>query len=118
MKEHSFTSRLRRQEKWSSEEELAVQHFSESLKFDGERYEVTLHWKNNHQESKSKYTQACKRLLSIENQLSKNKERALSYTQEINQYVQDGYAEEVQTENNNREPKRVRYLPHYAANVP
>ena len=36
-----------------------------------------------------------KRLVSTENQLKRNDERAAAYSEAINQYIQDGYAEEV-----------------------
>ena len=103
-----------RHAKWSSEEESAVQQFSKSLKFDGERYEVALPWKKDHPELNNNYKQAFKRLQSVETQLRKNEEKALAYSQAINQYLQDGYAEEVKTENDNKESTRVRYLPHHA----
>ena len=103
-----------RHAKWSSEEEFAVQQFNKNLMFDGERYEVALPWRKDHPELTNNYKQALKRLQSVENQLRKSEEKASLYSQAINQYVQDGYAEEVEVINDNKEPKRVRYLPHHA----
>ena len=103
-----------KQAKWSSEEEFAVQQFNESLKFDGERYEVALPWRKDHPELKDNYNQAFKRLLSVEHQLKKNEDKASSYSQAINQYVQDGYAEEVKVNSDDKKPEKVRYLPHHA----
>ena len=54
-----------------------------------------------------------KRLVSTENQLKRNDERAAAYSEAINQYIQDGYAEEVIDDSSEVE-KRVRYLPHHA----
>ena len=54
-----------KQAKWSSEEE--EQQFNESLKFDGERYEVALPWSKDQPDLKNNYNQAFKRLLSVEN---------------------------------------------------
>ena len=99
-----------KQAKWSSEEELAVQQFNESLKFDGERYEVAFPWRKDHPELKNNYNQAFKRLLGVENQLKKNEDKSSSYSQAINQYVQDGYAEEVKVNSDDKKPERVRYL--------
>ena len=65
-----------KQAKWSSEDEFAVQQFNESLKFVCERYEVALPWRKDHPELKNNYNQAFKRLLSVENQLKKNEDRA------------------------------------------
>ena len=103
-----------RQAKWSSEEEFAVQQFNESLKFDGERYEVAFPWRKDHPELKDNYNQEFKRLLSVENQLKKNEDKASSCSQAINQYVQDGYAEEVKVNSFDKKPEKVKYLPHHA----
>ena len=103
-----------KQAKWSSEEEFAVQQFNESLEFDGERYEVALPWRTDYPELKNNYKQAFKRLLSVENQLKKNEDTASSYLQAINQYVQDGYVEEVKVNSDNNKPEEARYFPHHA----
>ena len=83
------------QAKRSLYEESALSQFKKSLKFDGERYEVALPWKENHPKLRDNYAQAVKRLVSAENQLKRNDERAAAYSKAINQYIQDGYAEEV-----------------------
>ena len=88
-----------KQAKWSSEEEFAVQQFNESSEFDGEKYEVALPLRTDHPKLKNNYKQAVKRLLSVENQLKKNEDKASPYLQAINQYVQDGYVEEVAQDN-------------------
>ena len=54
-----------------------------------------------------------KRLVSTENQPKRNDERAAAYSEAINQYIQDGYAEEVINDSSEVE-KTVRYLPHHA----
>ena len=99
--------------KWSLDEESAFSQFKKSLKFDGERYEVALPWKENHPKLRDNYKQAVKRLVSTENQLKRNDERAAAYSEAINQYIQDGYAKEVISDSSEVE-KRVRYLPHHA----
>ena len=63
---------------------------------------------------KNNYNQAFKRLLSVENHLKKNEDKASSYSQAINQYVQDGYAEEVKVNSDDKKSEKVRYLPHHA----
>ena len=46
--------------------------------------------------------------------MKKNEDKASSYSQAINQYVQDGYAEEVKVNSDNKKPEKVRYLLHNA----
>ena len=64
-------------QKWSLDEEFALSQFKKSLKFDSERYQVALPWKENHPKLRDNYKQAVKRLLSTENQLKRNDERLL-----------------------------------------
>ena len=54
-----------------------------------------------------------KRLVSAENQLKGNDERAAAYSEAIDQYIQDGYAEEV-IDDSSKVEKMVKYLPHHA----
>ena len=52
--------------------------------------------------------------LGVENQLKKNEDKASSYSQAINQYVQDGHAEKVKVNSDNKKLEKVRYLSHHA----
>ena len=101
------------QAKWSPDEESALSQFKKSSKFDGERYEVALPWKENHPKLRHNYKQAVKRLVSTENQLKRNDERAAAYSEAIDQYIQHGYAEDVIDDSSEVE-ERVRHLPHHA----
>ena len=94
-------------------ESIGIVDDQQVLKFDGERYEVALPWKENHPKLRDNYKQAVKRLVNIENQLKRNDERAAAYSEAINQYIQDGYAEEVISDSSEVE-ERVRYFPHHA----
>ena len=87
-----------------------MQQFNEGLRFVGERYEVSLPSRKDHPELKNNYNQAFKRLLSVENQLKKNEDKDSSYSQTINQYAQDGYAEQVKVNSDNNKPEKVRDL--------
>ena len=99
----------------SLEENDAVRQFREGLKFDGKRYEVSLPWRENHEELRDNYNQAIKRLESVEKQLLKNPTRAEAYKSSINQYHEKGFAEEIQQAKvPNEDVKLVRYLPHHA----
>ena len=99
----------------SLEENDAVRQFKEGLKFDGKRYEVSLPWRENHEELRNNYSQAVKRLESVEKQLLKNPTRAEAYKSSINQYHEKGFAEEIlQAKVPNEDAKLVKYLPHHA----
>ena len=93
-------------------ESIGIVDDQQALKFDGERYEVALPWKENHPKLRDNYKQAVKRFVSIENQLKRNDERAAAYSEAINQYIQDGYAEVINDSSEVEE--RVRYFPHHA----
>ena len=95
----------------SLEEEDSIRQFREGLKFDGERYEVPLLWKSDAPRLKLNYFQAVKRLESLERQLERNPERVNAYKNAINQYVEKGYAVEINESDDSN--KRVRYLPHH-----
>ena len=69
-------------------------------------------WKSDAPQLKSIYVQAFKRLESVESQLKRNPERANAYKNAINQYVEKGYAVEIEESEDGN--KRVRYLPHHA----
>ena len=96
----------------SQEEELAVNDFNDGLNFDGKNYEDRLPWKRDHPKLENNYTQAVKRLESIERKLKRDPEKAEAYTTAINQYVEKGFAEEVADLTSG--DGRVRYLPHHA----
>ena len=72
----------------SLEEEDAIYQFNKGVKFDGERYMVSLLWKRDAPELKSNYDQAVKRLASVEKQLKRNLLRAEANKNAINQYVE------------------------------
>ncbi|CAB4013889.1 Tyrosine- phosphatase Lar, partial [Paramuricea clavata] len=98
--------------KLSLEENDAVCQFKRELKFDGQRYEVSLPWRENYPELCDNYNQAVKRL---EKQLLRNPIRAEAYKSSINQYHEKGFAEEVKdTKAHDNDIKLVRYLPHHA----
>ena len=79
----------------SLEENDAVHQFKEGLKFDGKWYEVSLPWRENHEELRNNYNQAVKQLESVEKHLLKNPTRAEAYKSSINQYHEKGFAEEI-----------------------
>ena len=74
----------------SVEEEDAVRQFNGLLKFDGERYVVSLLWKRDTPNLHFNYDQAVKRLESVERQFRRNPEKAKASKSAINQYVEKG----------------------------
>ena len=91
----------------------ALKQFKEGLYFDGERYEVSIPWRKDHSKSKNNYNQALKRLESVENRL-KNDASAEEHSKAITQYVKEGFAEKIKSNDNNIASERIRYLPHHA----
>ena len=69
----------------SQEEEISVNDFNDGLNFDAKNYEVRLSWKRDHPKLENNYTQAVKRLESIERELKRDPEKAEAYTTAINQ---------------------------------
>ena len=69
-----------------------------SIKHDGQRYEVTIPWKEYPGTCLlNKYSYAEKRLHHIEKQLSKKQEVCKAYEETINQYLTKGYIRKVDT---------------------
>ena len=98
----------------SMEEIDATALFKEGLSYDGQRYQVSIPWKRNHPELKDNYHQAVQRLKSIENSLKRDEIKQQDYSEAITQYVREGFAEEVKSENIHQTENKVRYLPHHA----
>ena len=96
------------------EEVDAIALFKEGLSYDGQRYQVSIPWKRNHPELKDNYHQAVQRLKSIENSLKRDEIKQQDYSEAITQYVREGFAEEVKSENIHQTENKVRYLPHHA----
>ena len=97
------------------DEIYALKQFKEGLSFDGERYEVHIPWKKDHPVLKNNYNQAVRRLIRVEDQLKRNDAKAKEYSKAISQYVKEGFAEEVTSDDHCcKTGKRVRYLPHHA----
>ncbi|XP_064653104.1 uncharacterized protein LOC135503459 [Lineus longissimus] len=98
--------------KMSVEDRDAIKTFEDCLSFDGERYTVGIPWKENCPELKDNYSQALRRLESVERRLKVGNQSSLNYKEAIEQYENMGFSEKVKSD---ADPaKTVYYLPHHA----
>lgn len=81
------------------------------MKFDGQRYEVSLPWNENCPNLPSNRGLALKRLANVEARLRKQPEQAQMYKDYINQYLNDGHARPIMAED--EKACRIHYLPHH-----
>ncbi|XP_028407170.1 uncharacterized protein LOC114529555 [Dendronephthya gigantea] len=95
----------------SAEEKYVAQRFEDNVKFDGQRYEVSLPWKEDCPKLLSNRGLALKRLANVEAKLKKQPEHARMYKDSINQYINDGHARLITAEDD--KAYRIHYLPHH-----
>jgi hypothetical protein len=95
----------------SAEENYVVQQFKDNVKFDGQRYEVSLPWKENCPNLPSNRGLSLKRLANVEARLRKQPEPAQMYKHYINQYLNDSHARPIMAED--EKACRIHYLPHH-----
>ena len=93
------------------EEKLAWGKVSQSMKFDGKHYEVTVPWKEDRPNLPTNLPMAKQRLLSTEKKLLKNKEVALAYQQVLNGYLEKQYIRRVPKDE--EKPQQEWLLPHF-----
>ena len=88
--------------------------FNEQVRFNRQRYEVLLPWRDNHPAIANDYELYCvNRLKSLQRKLLKRPELIREYNQIIEEQLSKGTVEEVATEKDN-ENEDVHYLPHHA----
>lgn len=66
-----------------------------SCHFDGERYQVGLPWKKDHQPLVDNYGLTSKRHVIIKRRLAKDSEKARMYCEAVNQYVENSHAQQI-----------------------
>ena len=93
------------------DERLAVNKVNETLRFNGERYEVAVPWKNDRPHLSSNRQMAERRLRSVEKKLKQEESLAQAYQSVIDDYKSKGYIREVPE----KEPKPSSewFLPHF-----
>ncbi|KRZ11509.1 hypothetical protein T11_12642 [Trichinella zimbabwensis] len=102
---------IQQQEEKTTQDTVSCQ-FLDTLTHDGSRYSVELLWKPGVVRLPDNYTLAERRLRSVERSLRKDRVKQREYTAVIEEYLQNGWAEEVTTQNG--EPGKTWYLPHHA----
>ena len=86
--------------------------FNDQVRFNGQRYEVPLPWRDNHPAISSDYELCVNRLKSLQRKLLKEPELIREYNQIIEEQLSKGIVEKVAAEDNEKE--NVHYLPHHA----
>ncbi|KRZ02713.1 hypothetical protein T11_3364 [Trichinella zimbabwensis] len=102
---------IQQQEEKTTQDTVSCQ-FLDTLTHDGSRYSVGLLWKPGLVRLPDNYTLAERRLRSVERSLRKDPVKQREYTAVIEEYLQNGWAEEVTTLN--EQPGKTWYLPHHA----
>ena len=88
--------------------------FNGQVRFNRQRYEVLLPWRDNHPAISNDYELYCvNRLKSLQRKLLKEPELIREYNQIIEEQLSKGIVEEVAAEKDN-ENEDVHYLPHHA----
>lgn len=89
--------------------------FNENVRFNGQRYEVQLPWKENYPTVPSDYELCVNRLRSLQRKLLKEPELMKEYNQIIEEQVNNGIVEGIPTEETmEKMGENVHYLPHHA----
>uniref|UniRef100_A0A5S6QPA6 CCHC-type domain-containing protein n=1 Tax=Trichuris muris TaxID=70415 RepID=A0A5S6QPA6_TRIMR len=99
--------------KVTPEERVALDILEATTKFNGERYEIGLLWKNSNVALPCNRDYALRRFFATERRLLKDPDMASRYIDIIEQYVRDGHARKVPLRESGT-AERVWYLPHHA----
>lgn len=86
-----------------------VHQFNESIKFDDGRYTVSLPWNSKKSELLNNRNVAFHRLNALTKRLDNNPELSKAYNEVFQQYVNEGFIEEVPSKN---VTKPIYYMPH------
>lgn len=87
--------------------------FSASVKNRDKRYEVALPWKPLNMQLADNKAVAKNRLTSLTKKLMKDEATLIKYDEAIRQYLEQGFAERLPSEEIN-DASRVYYMPHHA----
>ena len=87
-----------RQQHLTPEDKWAWEKVNNSLKFDGQHYEVAVPWRDERPQLPNNLLMAKKRLVSTERKLMKDKEIAVAYQQVLNNYLNKKYIHRVPDE--------------------
>ena len=93
-------------------EDSVLDAFSQTVQYNGGRYEVSLPWKDSHPELPTNYELSYTRLQGLLRRLRRDPEILYEYDATIRSQLQQGIIEEV--EESPGECENVHYLPHHA----
>ena len=96
----------------NDEEQLAVKKVRQSLKNDGERYQVAVPWRDEHPTLEANYQMAVQRLENIEKRVLPLKNVGEEYEKIISAYQQKGYIRKVDSSKETLPEGKLWYLPH------
>ena len=97
-----------------------LDEFQDKIHFTGERYEVSLPWKNPHQTLPDNYELCQRRFQGLTRRLRQNPEVLKEYDSIIQNQIRQGIVEFVDTKSKDTDgsvretPERIHYLPHHA----
>ncbi|KRX63834.1 hypothetical protein T09_1217 [Trichinella sp. T9] len=100
------------QEEDKTTQDAVSRQFLDTLTHDGSRYSVGLLWKPGVVQLPDNYALAEHRLQSVERRLIKAPTKQREYSAVIEEYLHNGWAEEVTTQSG--QPGKTWYLPHHA----
>lgn len=98
----------------SPEDVEALQRFEETSIFKDGRYQVELPWRQHHPPLQDNYRIAKKRLESLKRKLSKDVTLYSRYNEVVEDYLNQGMAEDVPREHASPPGSQIYYLPHHA----
>lgn len=97
----------------SKESIRAKEIVDKTLKYDGNRYEIGLLWKQDDFKFPESYTQAHKRLTNQENKYVDKPEIKEWMNNTIHEYIEKGYARKLSEEEISKWKEEIYYLPHF-----
>lgn len=93
----------------------SIETFNEGVRFNGERYEVELPWKDDFPMIPSDYQLCVKRLRSLQRKMLHQPALLQEYDQILQEQIRNGIVERVPDEEiENSDSESVHYLPHHA----
>ena len=99
----------------SYEEKSALQKAQNSLKYDGERYEVAVPWRRDQPDLRGNFGYALNRLKKTEQSLMKNEDTSLlaKYSANFEEYMSKGYMKKISPDVTELAISNSWFLPHF-----
>lgn len=97
----------------SLEDKRCLKIMDETIKRVDNRYETGLLWKKDNLELPESYSNALKRLNSLENKMDKNPTYSKIYVDKMEDYISKGYLKKLTKSETNEKNSKLWYLPHF-----